>query len=131
MRYHEQLASQGLVATLALSVVICALTVPAHAAERGPAGAWRTTNECFLAVFILGDGGRAAAAYLSGERDENAAWTWDGNILRITSQKFPLDSFTARVSESRIDAEYVWHDFDKDELNRQSCAFERVTTPAP
>jgi hypothetical protein len=51
-------------------------------------GAWRATNECFLAAFILTGNGRAQTVYLSGERDDNAAWTLDGGILRITSQAF-------------------------------------------
>ena len=50
-------------------------------------GAWRATNECFLAAFILTGNGRAHTVYLSGERDYNAAWTLDGGTLRITSHE--------------------------------------------
>jgi len=25
-----------------------------------------------------------------------------------------------------VEADYVWHDLDRDQLNRQSCVFERV-----
>ena len=119
--------------TLLVTVACCACVHAAaavRAAQSAPAGAWRTTNECFLAVFILADGGRAAAAYLSGERDENATWTWDGDALRITSTKFPLDRFTGRFADERVEADYVWHDFDRDVLNRQSCLFERVMPSA-
>ena len=70
-------------------------------------GAWRTTNKCFLAAFILIESGRAQAVYLSGERDDNAAWTLDGGTLRITSQAFPLDRFTGHLTNDRIEADYV------------------------
>ena len=73
-------------------------------------GAWRTTNECFLAAFILTGSGRAQTVYLSGERDDNAAWTLDGGTLRITSQAFPLDRFTGHLTNDLIEADYVWHD---------------------
>jgi hypothetical protein len=89
--------------------------------------AWRATNECFLASFILTGNGRAQAMYLSGERDDNAAWTLDGGALRITSQAFPLDHFTGHLTNDRVEADYVWHDLAKDELNRQTCIFERFT----
>jgi hypothetical protein len=88
-------------------------------------GAWRATNECFLAAFLLAEGGRVQAAYLSGERDDNAAWTWDGSTLRITSRTFPLDSFTGHLMNDRVEADYVWHDLQKDELHRQACVFEK------
>jgi hypothetical protein len=88
-------------------------------------GAWRATNECFLAAFLLTEGGRVQAAYLSGERDDNAAWTWDGSTLRITSSTFPLDRFTGHLTNDHVEADYVWHDLQKDELNRQTCVFER------
>jgi hypothetical protein len=96
-------------------------------AQQQPIGAWRATNECFLAAFILTGNGRAQAVYLSGERDDNAAWILDGGTLRITSQAFPLDRFTGRLTNDRVEADYVWHDLEKDELNRQSCIFERFT----
>ena len=88
-------------------------------------GAWRATNECFLAAFILTGNGRAQTVYLSGERDDNATWTLDGGTLRITSQAFPLDRFTGHLTNDLIEADYVWHDLQKDELNRQACIFER------
>jgi hypothetical protein len=90
-------------------------------------GAWRATDECFLAAFILTGSGRAQAGYLSGERDDNAAWTLDGGTLRITSQAFPLDRFTGHLINDHVEADYVWHDLEKDELNRQTCIFERFT----
>jgi hypothetical protein len=90
-------------------------------------GGWRATNECFLAAFVLADGGRVQTAYLSGEHDDNAAWTWDGSTLRITSPAFPLDLFTGRLTDDHFEVDYVWHNLDKDELNRQSCVFERFT----
>jgi hypothetical protein len=90
-------------------------------------GAWRATNECFLAAFILTGNGRAQTVYLSGERDDNAAWTLDGGTLRITSQAFPLDRFIGHLTNDLIEADYVWHDLQKDVLNRQSCIFERFT----
>jgi hypothetical protein len=90
-------------------------------------GAWRATDGCFLSAFILTGNGRAQAMYLSGERDDNAAWTLDDGTLRITSQAFPLDHFTGQLINDRVEAEYVWHDLAKDELNRQTCIFERFT----
>ena len=89
--------------------------------------AWRATNECFLAAFILTGNGRAQAVYLSGERDDNAAWTLEGGTLRITSQTFPLDRFTGHLTNDRVEADYVWHDLEKDKLNRQTCIFGRFT----
>src|SRR5215469_15375294 len=88
-------------------------------------GAWRATNECFLAAFVLIEGGRAQATYLSGERDDNAAWTWDGSTLRITSATFPLDRFTGHLTNDRVEADYVWHDLERDQLHGQTCLFER------
>ena len=90
-------------------------------------GAWRTTNGCFLSAFILTGNGRAQAMYLSGERDDTAAWTLDDGTLRITSQAFPLDHFIGQLINDRVEADYVWHDLAKDELNRQTCIFERST----
>ena len=76
----------------------------------------------FIAAFILTGNGRAQTVYLSGERDDNAAWTLDGGTLRITSQAFPLDRFTGHLTNDLIEADYVWHDLQKDELNRQRGA---------
>ena len=120
----------NLVRTVAVSLaVLClhALAAPAtYGAEGAPIGFWRTTNQCFLEVFVLTENGHAQAAYKSGEQDANAAWTWDGTTLTITSPMFPEDSFTARVADDRVEADYVWHDLDRDQLNRQACVFERV-----
>lgn len=98
---------------------------PLAAGAQQLVGVWRATNECFLAAFVLIEGGRAQAAYGSGEHDDNATWTWDGSALRITSATFPLDRFTGRLTKDRIEADYVWHDLDRDQLNSQSCVFER------
>ena len=70
----------GFVKTLVMILIACGACVPAiaptaYAAQAASIGAWRTTNECFLAAFVLTEGGRAQSAYLSGERDDNAAWT--------------------------------------------------------
>jgi hypothetical protein len=100
---------------------------PLAARAQEIAGAWRATNECFLAAFVLIEGGRAQAVYVSGERDENAAWTWDGSTLRITSATFPLDRFSGHLANDRVEADYVWHDKDRDQLNQQACMFERFT----
>jgi len=122
----------GLAKPLAAMLVVAAAcaSLPgrdAYAAQAAPIGAWRTTNECFLAVFVLSEDGRAQAGYLSGEKDENAAWTWDGSTLTITSQLFALDRFAAHLSNDRLEADYVWHDLDRDVLTQQSCVFERLT----
>ncbi len=101
----------------------------AYAAQATPIGAWRTTNGCFLSAFLLSEGGDAQAAYLFGERDDYAAWTWDGVTLEIVSEDFPLDSCSGRLTNDQIEADYVWHDFDRDELNSQSCVFEKLTPP--
>ncbi len=116
---------QRLSKTLAVLVSICALS--AHAADTAPIGAWRTTSDCFMRAFILTDGGRAQAVYMTGEEDENAAWTWDGTTLKITSKMFDLDMFSGRVILDHIQADYVWHDLDNDKLNRQTCEFEKFT----
>ncbi len=119
----------ALVKTIAMILAaasMAAVAVDAYAAEAAPIGAWRTTNECFLAVFVVVDNGSARAAYMSGERDDEAAWTWDGTTLKIISATFPMDSFTAHLANDRLEADYVWHDLDKDMLNRQSCIFEKV-----
>jgi len=112
--------------TLLVGTVV---TWPLAAKAQQLIGAWRATNECFLAAFILTGNGRAQAVYLSGERDNNAAWTLDDGTLRITSQAFPLDRFTGRLTNDRVEADYVWHDLEKDTLNRQTCVFERFTPP--
>ena len=69
------------------------------------------------------------AAYLSGERDDYAGWTWDGVTLEIVSEDFPLDSFSGRLTNDQIEADYVWHDIDRDELNSQACVFEQFAPP--
>ena len=99
----------------------------AYGAEGAPTGAWRTTNNCFMAAFLLNDTGQAEAVYLSGERDPNLVWTWDGTTLRITSMAFPLDKFTGHLANERLQVDYVWHDLDKDELHSQACVFERFS----
>ena len=103
-----------------------ALATGAYAAVGAPVGFWRATNDCFLAVFLLGENGHAQAAYTSGEQEQNGMWTWDGTTLKITSPMFPRDEFTGHLANDRVEAEYVWHDLDKDQLNRQSCVFEHV-----
>ena len=120
----------GLVRTLmglaAGGACAAAIASAAYGAEGAPVGFWRTTNQCFLAVFVLTENGHAQAAYESGEQEANATWTWDGTTLTITSPMFPEDKFTGRVADDHVQAEYVWHDLDKDQLNQQSCVFERV-----
>ena len=101
----------------------------AYAAQTAPLGAWRTSNGCFLSTFFLSENGDAQAVYLSGERDDYAAWTWEDGILKIVSQDYPLDSFSGRLANDHVEADYVWHDFDKDELNPQTCSFERFAPP--
>jgi hypothetical protein len=112
--------------TVLIACGACVLSI-ASAAEGAPLGAWRTTNDCFLAAFVLTEDGRARAVYMTGERDENAAWVWDGGKLTITSKTFDLDRFTGRLADNRLEADYVWHDLDKDQLNSQACVFERFT----
>ncbi len=99
----------------------------AHAQEL--AGAWRATNECFLTAFVLIEGGRAQSVYLSGERDDNAVWSVAGGTLRITSAIFPLDRFAGHLMNDRLEADYVWHDLQKDQLHSQTCVFERFVRP--
>ena len=123
---------RDLVKTLVMLLIACGACVSfiapaASAAEGAPTGAWRATNECFLAAFILTDDGRARAFYMTGERDENAAWTWDGSTLTITSPTFDLDRFAGRLTNNHVEADYTWHDLDRDQLNRQACVFERFT----
>ena len=122
----------SLVKTLVMVLVAgsaCVFAIPraAQAAEGAPIGAWRTTNGCFLAAFFLTEDGRAQAAYMTGEQDSNATWTWDGSTLRITSKAFDLDTFDGRLKNGDIEADYVWHDLEKDQLNPQACVFERFT----
>jgi hypothetical protein len=102
---------------------------PLTASAQQFVGAWRATNECFLAAFVLIEGGRAQTVYVSGERDDNAVWTFDGNTLRITSATFPLDRFTGHSRNDRVEADYVRHDLQRDQLNSQSCVFERFAPP--
>jgi hypothetical protein len=104
-----------------------AMTWPFTATAQQLIGAWRATNECFLRAFILAGNGRAQAVYVSGERDDNAAWSLDGGMLTVTSKAFPLDRFTGHLTNDRVEADYVWHNLATDELNRQTCIFERVT----
>jgi hypothetical protein len=111
-----------------LGLAACTATAAsaAYGADGAPVGFWRTTNQCFLAVFVLTENGRAQTAYDSGEQEVNAAWTWDGTTLTITSPMFPKDQFTGHMADDHVEADYVWHDMDKDQLNRQACVFERV-----
>lgn len=117
----------GLVRTF-LGACACAIAIAsaAYGADNAPVGFWRTTNQCFLVVFVLAEDGHAQTAYNSGEQETNAAWTWDGATLSITSPLFPEDKFTAHVADDHVQAEYVWHDLDKDQLNQQACVFERI-----
>jgi hypothetical protein len=107
------------------AVSACLIAGASFAAEPAPTGAWRTTNDCFLAGFVLNDDGTVQAAYLSGERDITGKWTWDGRTLVIASMMFPLDKFSGHLAGERLEADYVWHDLDNDKLNTQSCTFER------
>jgi hypothetical protein len=111
-------------AGFAMAMAACA---GAYAADDAPLGAWRTTNGCFLAAFLLTPDGRAQAAYMTGEQDGNATWTWDGNTLKIASKMFDLDSFDGHLANGGIEADYVWHDLDNDKLNRQACSFEKFS----
>ena len=121
----EKFAVRNFFKILAVLFSIGALS--AHAADTAPVGAWRTTSDCFMIAFILTDGGRAQAVYMTGEEDENAAWTWDGSTLKITSKMFDLDMFSARLDGDHLEADYTWHDLDNDKLNRQACEFEKFT----
>ncbi len=111
----------------AFVVGVLADTSKTSAAEGAPTGAWRTTNACFLAMFLLTPDGAARTIYVNGETDKSALWTWDGTTLRIVSRTFDLDKFTGRLANDQVEADYVWHDNDKDELHTQSCRFERFT----
>lgn len=113
--------------TVAASGAFAVALVPtALGAEDLPVGFWRTTNQCFLVVFVLTENGHAQTAYDSGEQETNAAWTWDGTTLTITAPLFPEDKFMAHLTDDRVQAEYVWHDLDKNQLNQQACVFERI-----
>jgi hypothetical protein len=116
---------RALVLLVACGASVSAIALAAYAAEGAPIGAWRTTNGCFLVAFFLTEDGRAQAAYMTGEQDADAAWTWDGSTLKITSKSFDLDTFAGHLTNDQIEADYVWHDLDKDQLNRQACVFER------
>ena len=115
-------------ASLALSAASAAA---ADASPAAPVGAWRSTNDCFLAAFLLNDGGRAQALYLSGGLDGDGAWTWAGGTLTLTSAKFPFDRFAGHLAGERLEVDYVWHELEKDELHRQACIFERFTPASP
>ena len=67
----------------------------------------------------------ADALEAAGLSDDNAVWTWDGSTLRITSATFPLDRFTGHLTNDRVEADYVWHDLERDQLHGQTCVFER------
>lgn len=113
-------------ATLMLASLLTPSSLSAADAGReNLTGVWRATNDCFLRFFVLIDGGRAQALYMTGERDENAVWTWDGTTLHIVSQTFPLDRFDGKLTSDGVEAAYTWHDLDRDQLNTQTCAFER------
>ena len=110
-----------------LAVLFCVSALPVQAADTAPVGAWRTTSGCFMLAFILIDGGRAQAVYMTGEEDQNAAWAWDGSTLKITSKMFDLDVFTAHLAKDHLEADYTWHDLDNNKLNHQACVFEKFT----
>ena len=115
-----------LVMALAASVLVpVAPLSAADSAQDGLTGVWRATNDCFLRFFVLIDGGRAQALYMTGERDENAVWTWDGTTLHIMSRMFPEDRFDGKLTSDGLAADYTWHDLDRDQLNKEECAFER------
>lgn len=121
---------RGFVRLCALALAMCgaaASSASAAAPPEAPLGAWRTTNDCFLAAFILSEGGRTLTAYMSGEKDDKAAWSWDGATLTIMSPTFDKDSFKGRLAGEHLEVDYVWHDLDKDELHKQACAFERFS----
>ena len=111
---------------VALATSAAAIAPSALGAESAPIGFWRATTECFLAVFLVAENGHAQTAYESGEQEVNAMWTWDGTTLKITSPMFPEDEFTGHLANDHVEADYVWHDLERDQLNRQSCVFERV-----
>jgi len=108
-----------------VAACVCFTASASYAADAKPNGAWRATNDCFLAGFVLNDDGTVQAAYLSGERDVTAKWSWDGSTLTIASMMFPLDKFSGHLKGDQLEADYVWHDLDNDKLNQQACVFER------
>ena len=116
----------SIIGLLAAAASAAAMTTGASGADTAPIGFWRATNECFLAVFLLAENGHAQTAYQSGEQEVNAMWTWDGTTLKITSPMFPQDEFTGHLANEQVEADYVWHDLEKDQLNRQACVFEHV-----
>jgi hypothetical protein len=122
----SRLKAPGAIAAASIAAWLVSMSMT-HAAEGAPTGAWRTVNECFLAMFLLTPDGAARTIYMTGEADNSALWTWDGMTLRIVSRTFDLDKFTARFTNDRVEADYVWHDNDKNELHTQSCTFERYT----
>lgn len=99
----------------------------AAAPARDPAlvGPWRATNDCFLSAFNLLADGHVETVYLNGERDGRAHWDSEDDTLTITSDLFPQDSFEGEVTGDNIEADYVWHDIDRDEYNPQECSFQR------
>ena len=111
-----------------LAGAVSSWTLAAHAQQF--VGAWRATNPCFLVAFILMEGGRAQATYVSGERDDNAAWTWDGSTLRITSATFPLDRFTGHLTNDRVEADYVWQDLTSRMATGRPCSISSPSCQA-
>jgi hypothetical protein len=102
--------------------------VPLSAADDtrdAPTGVWQTTNDCFLAAFVLIEDGRAQAVYSTGQRDENAIWTWADGVLRIVSLSFPSGRFTGHLTKDRLEADYIWNDSQRGRQARQACVFER------
>ena len=111
-----------------LAIGLVALATGAYAAVGAPVGFWRATNDCFLAVFLLGENGHAQAAYTSGEQEQKR---YVDLARHPPSDHRSQRSLRARIdgtdpANDRVEAEYVWHDLDKDQLNRQSCVFEHV-----
>ena len=111
----------------ALAALLCAGA--AQAAEdttmEAVLGPWRATNDCFLSAFNVLADGHVETVYLNGERDGRAHWTFEEGMLTIASGLFAEDSFEGVVMGNVIEAEFVWHDLDRDELNPQQCRFER------
>ena len=118
---------QGLkFAIVALFVMSATVANAADDAPPGPPlGPWRTTNDCFLSAFNVLADGHVETVYLNGERDGRAHWSFEDGTLTISSGLFPEDSFEGVVMGDIIEAEFVWHDFDRDELNPQQCIFRR------
>jgi len=79
----------SLVKTRVVILVACIAGVSASPLPPMPRKARRSAPGArptivFSPAFILTDGGHAQAAYLSGEHEDNASWTWDGSTLKIT-----------------------------------------------